>query len=132
MNSSLFLRAREVPEDVFRQYDELRCSLADEVLVSIKDVMAVTEVEAIVKRIKPTDTNLLRLIDQKGPTYSKAIVEELGREGKEAIVRLKARGLIVPRRESEHYYRYDMTDLGLSVLEVLNQEKTEIPNFPTK
>ena len=27
---------KEVPEDVFRQYDEMRCSLADEVLVSIK------------------------------------------------------------------------------------------------
>ena len=120
----------QVPKDVFKQYDELRCSLADEVLVSIKDVMAATEVETIMKRIKPTDMNLLRLIDEKGPTYSKAILEELGREGKDAIIRLKARGLIVPRRESAHYYKYDMTDLGLTVLEHLNQEKPKIPTFP--
>lgn len=122
----------EIPMDVFKQYDEMRCSLADEVLVSIKDVMAITEVDTIVKRIKPTDMNLLRLIDEKGPTYSKAILEELGSEGKQALVRLKARGLIVPRRESSHYYKYDMTDLGVSVLETLNQEKPKVPIFPTK
>lgn len=120
----------QVPVEVFKQYDELRCSLADEVLVSIKDVMATTEVETIVKRIKPTDMNLLNLLDQKGPTYSKAVLEELGEEGRDAIIRLKARGLIVPRRESAHYYRYDLTDLGVSVLEVLNEEKPKVPNFP--
>lgn len=120
----------EIPRDVFVQYDEMRCSLADEVLVSIKDVMAITEVSTIVKRIKPMDMNLLRMIDQKGPTYNKAIIAELGPEGKQALVRLKARGLIVPRRESEHYYKYDMTDLGVSVLEVLNKEKPKVPTFP--
>jgi len=120
----------EVPKDVFKQYDEMRCSLADEVLVSIKDVMAVTEVETIVKRVKPIDVNLLRLIDEKGPTYSKAILEELGAESRDALVRLKARGLIVPRRESAHYYKYDMTDLGVSVLEALNREKPKVPTFP--
>jgi hypothetical protein len=88
---------KEVPEDVFRQYDEMRCSLADEVLVSIKDVMAVTEVETIVKRVKPIDENLLRLIDEKGPACSKAIQDELGEESRDALVRLKARSLIVPR-----------------------------------
>jgi len=122
----------EVPKDVFKQYDEMRCSLADEVLVSIKDVMAVTEVETIVKRVKPIDENLLRLIDEKGPTYSKAILEELGAESRKALVRLKARGLIVPRRESAHYYKYDMTDLGVSVLEALNREKPKVPTFPNK
>lgn len=120
----------QVPADVFRQYDEMRCSLAEEVLVSIKDVMATTEVETIMKRIKPIDVNVLRLIDEKGPTYSKAVLSELGEEGRQAIVRLKARGLIVPRRESLHYYKYDMTDLGLSVLEALNQEKPKVPSFP--
>jgi len=120
----------EVPKDVFKQYDEMRCSLADEVLVSIKDVMAVTEVETILKRVKPIDMNLLRLIDEKGPTYSKAILEELGAESREALVRLKARGLIVPRRESAHYYKYDMTDLGVSVLEALSREKPKVPTFP--
>jgi len=120
----------QVPRDVFKQYDELRCSLADEVLVSIKDVMATTEVETIVKRIKPTDENLLRFIDDKGRTYSKKILSELGPEGKDALVRLKARGLIVPRRESAHYYKYDVTDLGLSVLEALNRGKPKVPTFP--
>ncbi len=120
----------EIPKDVFKQYDEMRCSLADEVLVSIKDVMATTEMETILKRMKPTDVNLLRLIDRKGPTYSKAILEELGEEGKDTITRLKSKGIIVARRESAHYYRYDMTDLGSDVLAELDRKKPEIPNFP--
>jgi hypothetical protein len=121
---------KEVPEDVFRQYDEMRCSLADEVLISIKDVMAVAEVETIVKRVKPIDENLLRLIGEKGPTYSKAIQDELGEESRDALVRLKARALFVPRRESAHYYKYDMIGLGMSLLEALNREKPKFPKFP--
>lgn len=100
--------------------------------MTIKDVMATTEVDTIVKRIKPTDENLLRLIDQRGPTYSKAILDELGKEGKQAIIRLKARGLIVPRREASNYYRYDMTDLGVSVLATLDAKRLEILDFPNK
>jgi hypothetical protein len=121
----------QVPRDVFKQYDEMRCSLADEVLVSIKDVMATTETETVVKRMQPMDIQLLRLIQERGPIYAKALQDELGDEGKKSLVRMKARGLVVPRRESEHYYRYDMTDLAISVLNEINNPKNkQIPTFP--
>jgi len=116
----------EIPRDVFKQYDEKRCSLADEVLVSIQDVMATTEIESLLKRIKPMDVKVLRLIDQKGPARGDALaLRKLGNEGSQAVVRLKARGLIVPRRETPHHYKYDITDLGLSVLEQLEKDRTE-------
>lgn len=110
-----------VPMDVFKQYDEMRCSLADEALVSIQDVMANTEVETLIKRIQPTDSNLLKLIEERGPIYTEAALKELGSEGKDSIVRLKARGLIVPRQAGFKYYKYDVTDLGLSVLKEIKR-----------
>lgn len=107
----------QIPKDVFKQYDEKRCSLADEVLVSIKDVMATTEVEAILKRMKPIDVSLLTFLEQKGPSYNDAIYDMLGDEAREAVIRLKARGLIVPRMlKTSRRYRYHITDLGSSVL----------------
>lgn len=122
----------EVPFDVFKQYDEMRCSLVDEVLVSMKDIMVTSEMDTILKRIKPLDVNLLQLIDRKGPTYSRSILEQLGPEAKDSLTRLKAHGLIVPQRESANYYRYDMTDLGLSVLEEATQENPDYPKNPNK
>jgi len=116
----------EVPRDVFKQYDELRCSLADEVLVSIKDVMATTEVESIIKRMKPIDYNLLTFLEERGPSYNDMVYETLGDESRDAIVRLKARGLIVPRRiATSRRYRYHITDLGTSVLKEAEKQKEE-------
>jgi len=50
--------------------------------------------------------------------------EELGLESRQSLVRVKAWGLVVPRRESAHYYKYDLMDLGATVLETLKEEKT--------
>lgn len=118
----------EVPKDVFKQYDEMRCSLADEVLVSIKDVMATTEVESILKRVSTTDINLLNIIKEEGlrRDAQRQRIEELGTEGKQIAIRLKARGLIVPRKIGAHYYAYDLTDLGLSVLKEYEKQQEEV------
>lgn len=115
----------EIPKDVFKQYDEMRCSLADEVLVSIKDVMAVTEVETILKRISATDITVLNIIKEEGlrRDAQRQRIEKLGSEGKKIVVRLKARGLLVPRRIGNKYYAYDLTDLALSVLEGYEKQK---------
>ncbi len=122
-----------IPFEVFKQYDEMRCSLADEALIAIEDIMATTEVESITKRMQAMDTQLLMLIEDKGPIYSKIISDELGEEGKKALTRMKARGLISPIKVGEHYYRYDMTDLGLSVLhELTESENPKISTFPNK
>lgn len=119
-----------IPNDIFKQYDEMRCSLADEALVAIQDVMATTEVDAIMKRMQPMDLQLLTLIQDKGPIYAKVIQEELGDEGKNSLTRMKARGLITPIKVGEHYYKYDATDLGLTVLkEASNPERQKIPTF---
>lgn len=78
--------------------------------------MATTQVETIVKRIQKIDIDLLALLKKRGPTYHKLIKSEFGEPSNDALIRLKSRGLIVPRREESGYYRYDITDLGFSVL----------------
>lgn len=116
----------EIPTDVFKQYDEMRCSLADEVLVSIQDVMATTELASILKRMKPIDFNLLMFLSDKGPSYNELIYDKLGDDAKNAVVRLKARGLIVPKLiPTSHRYRYHLTDLGLTVLTESQKQKQE-------
>ncbi|UCC58531.1 MAG: hypothetical protein JSW14_01005 [Candidatus Bathyarchaeum sp.] len=109
----------EIPLDVFKQYDEMRCGLADEVLFSINETMATTQVDKIAKRIAQIDIDILTLLTRRGPTYHKAIKNEFGKPSHDALIRLKARGLVVPRRESQSYYKYDITDLGFSVLDAL-------------
>jgi predicted transcriptional regulator len=95
----------------------MRCGLADEVLLSINETMATIQVEAIVKRIQRIDMDILDLIRRVGPTYYTNITYSVEGEIKEAIIRLKSRGLIVPRREESGYYKYDITELGFNVLD---------------
>jgi len=45
----------EIPMSVFKQYDELRQSLADEIMVAIEDTMAETEIGSVKKRLQPED-----------------------------------------------------------------------------
>lgn len=120
----------EVPKDVFKQYDEMRCQLAQEVLFSINETMAVEQVENIMRRIQKTDINLLSILLKKGPSNYDVLRDDLGQDYKDAIVRLKARGLIVPKRIKSHHYKYDITDLGLSVVQAL-QEDNRLPKGVT-
>ena len=57
----------EAPSDVFKQYDEMRCGLADEVLFSINDTRATTQVGLIVKRIQQVDVKVLNLLKIRVP-----------------------------------------------------------------
>ena len=122
----------EVPKDVFKQYDEVRCQLADEVLFSINETIAIDQIANILNRIQTIDVNLLSLIKKRGPTYARAIDDELGEGTKLTITRMKSRGLIVSKRAESGYYRYDITDLGLSVLEAYNKGEQERLPITTK
>lgn len=113
----------EIPLDVFKQYDEMRTGLAKEVLFNINEVIAVNEVETILKRLQKPDIKLLNLLNSKGPTYKLAIEKELHDETDDCLTRMKAKGLIVPKREGVNYYKYVLTDLGFNALEALNNKQ---------
>ena len=121
----------EVPLDVYKQYDEMRMSLVDDVTQRIKDAMADTLVDRIIKRLQPIDKKLLEIIQERGMVCSKTIRDKYGEKIREAIIRCKARSLIVPVRKGTSYW-YDITDLGLEVLKTLNSSDVTLLNKQVK
>lgn len=107
--------------NTFKQYDQLRMALADEVLQVVEDSLVDTHMSSLVKRIRPVDIDLLGLIRQKGLIHGKAITTQ---EMKDALMRCKARGLVSPVRIKGQYYKYDITDLGLALLEEKEKRAT--------
>ena len=120
------------PTEVYKEYDEMRMSLADEVIQRIEDAMADSEVEYILKRIKPFDVQILDMIVERGPVYRSRITDELGEKASETLVRLKARNLVVPLKKTKDYYVYDLTNLGLEVRqEYHSRGERKNPKIPT-
>ena len=115
----------EVPLDVYKQYDEVRTSLVDEVFENIEDQMVDDSLPRILARIDAVDIHLLSFILQVGPVYDIKLEKELGKKYRRAMTRCKARSLITPIRKSDNYYHYDITDLGLEVLKAL-----DVPSVP--
>jgi hypothetical protein len=111
-----------VPMDVYRQYDEMRLSLVDEMKQRIQDAIAESRTDQLLKRMLDSDVKLLETIQARGPTYYEKIAEEVGADAKEALIRCKSRSLIVPVRKDSGYYKYDLTDLGYEILDALKKK----------
>lgn len=112
----------KVPIDVYKQYDEMRMALVEEVIVSVEDSIAEDSVGYILKRISPIERKLLERIREHGPISHQQLSNEMGKLGQAALAHCKARGLIVPSRKGVRYYVYDLTDLSLDVLKALEEE----------
>lgn len=117
----------EVPIDVYKQYDEMRMSLVDEVEQRIKDAMVDSQLESTLKRLQSDDVELIKLLRERGPLSYDFLRETCREKYNNAVVRCKARSLVIAKREVGHHYTYDLTDLGLEVLKALEkpQERTE-------
>jgi ABC-type lipoprotein export system ATPase subunit/GNAT superfamily N-acetyltransferase len=118
------------PNEVYREYDMMRMELADEVMQRIEDSIAINHTESVLKVCKPIDFELLKLIDQRGPVcYDR--IDDVGKEGRLALVRLKARGLVIPIQVQGNYYKYDLTALGRNVLNLhVNPAPQQSPSSP--
>lgn len=120
-----------MPMEYFKQYDAMRMGLADEVLQAVEDSLVETHMDMLIKRVQPIDLTLLKLIRGKGRVHSKTIDQELGLEAKLALTRCKSRGLVVPIRVGSHYYKYDITELGLELLKEGDKPKDKPPQYQT-
>jgi len=109
----------EIPNEVFKTYDEMRQALADEVLVAIEDVIAETEVDTVLKRLQTSDVTFMKRILERGPISEYLLRKDMGSEGRLIVTRLKARNLVIPVEVSKDNYSYDLTDLGLEVLKTV-------------
>ena len=110
-----------IPDDVFKEYDQMRQALADEVLVAIEDTMVESHLGYLMKRLEPLDIQLMRKIRDYGPIYHKKVYEEFGQDlGKKVLTRLKSRGVISPVRDLQTgYSKYDMNEIGFEILKTL-------------
>jgi len=76
------------------------------------------QTEYVLKRIQLSDLKLLQLIVDQGPVWHGKIKNIFGKEsGKLVLLRLRSRGLVSPIRHPNGYYQYDISKLGLEVLE---------------
>jgi len=115
-----------IPEDVYKTYDEMRLSLVDEVEQRIKDTMVETQTEAILKRLQPSDVELMQIVSKRGQISWKYLHDSLPDKYKEALIRCKARNLMIPIRKGTVYW-YDLTDLGIEILK--RSQKIEEPKL---
>jgi len=112
-----------MPMDKFKQYDEQRMSLADEVLQIAEDSLVETHMGNLIKRVPPIDVNFLRYVNNAGLVHMKGIDKEFGGQAKAILTRCKSRGLVVARRMKGQYYKYDITELGSSFLKEKDKEE---------
>jgi len=112
----------------FKQYDALRMALADEVLQVVEDSLVDTHLDTLVKRIQPVDLDLLKLIRQRGLIHGKVITTQ---KEKQALMRCKVRGLVSPVRIKGQYYKYDITDLSLALLDEKGKATEKAKQYQT-
>lgn len=81
-------------------------------------------IEYILRRIQDSDLKLLQIIVKEGPVWHGKIKRIFGEEnGKLILLRLRNRGLVSPIRQPNGYYQYDISKLGLQVLEYSKGER---------
>lgn len=115
-----------IPDKVFKEYDQMRQALADEVLVAIEDTMVESQLDYLMRRLEPVDYKLMHMIKDLGPIYHKKVYEEFGdKVGKKILTRLKSRAVITPVRDpTSGYSRYDLNDIGFEILKALDTDKS--------
>lgn len=121
----------EVPEEVYKEYDEMRMSLVPELKQRIKDAMAQSQTEFIIKRLQPIDVELMEIIQQRGQISYDYLRDSLGDKYREAMIRCKARSLVIPIRKGSVYW-YDITDLGLEILKINEEGVSDENSKPQK
>lgn len=114
----------EMPMDVYKQYDEMRCSIADELDQQIDDAITETQTPALLKRLQPLDIELMEQIEAKGMLSYDYLHETCGGRFHDAVIRCKARSLVVPVRKQTAYW-YDLTNLGIQILQALRDKTKE-------
>lgn len=108
----------QVPLSVYKEYDDMRMALVDELDVLIQDAIAETETDKVIKRSTPKDIELLETINLKGMVSKDWFSSPDRAELKEALKKAKARGLVTTVRKGTNYW-YDLTTFGSDVLDTI-------------
>jgi hypothetical protein len=112
------------PSDVYKEYDENRMSLVDELNVLIRDKIAETETDRTIKRMNNDDINLLEIVQQRGLLPYTFFRDSENTHLKDALIRCKARSLLLAVRKNQNY-SYDLTDMGLEILNAIHLQTAD-------
>ena len=125
----------EVPEDVYRQYDERRMSLSEELRESILDNMMRSK-SWIMKMLDEEDLIILRIIKDTGTPTPSVIIKRVGNEiyNRDRIQKLRRLGLVFPVYMDKNgkvmspygTLRYTLTDFGLRILDEVRKEERNV------
>jgi hypothetical protein len=119
----------EVPSSVYRDYDEMRKSLVDELFQIIDDAMIENEGLRIFKRLNQDDVDFIELLYAKGRVSNDWINSPVNYKYKEVLKRCKARSIVVPIRKGTTYW-YDLTDFGFNLHQLIQAKQQEGTNIP--
>jgi hypothetical protein len=79
----------------------------------------------VLKVIKDTDLNLLKLIVDRGPVKYDIAKEELGEDYKLTLTRCRARSLVIPTHMEGTAYKLDISPFGKDVLDAWNKRELD-------
>jgi hypothetical protein len=112
------------PLDVYKEYDEMRQSLVDELFQQIDDAQIENEGLKTFRRLNSDDIDLIEILQDKGRLPYDWFLKAENEKYKEVLKRCKARGLVVPVRHGTMYW-YDLTDFGFNMLTLVQAKKQE-------
>jgi hypothetical protein len=116
------------PKDVYKQYDEMRLGLVDDLFQQIDDAMIENEGLRVFRRLNEDDINFIEMIQSSGRISNEWLNRPENDKWKEVFKRAKARSLVVPMRVGTAYW-YDLTDFGFNIYQLIQvkKEKGELP-----
>jgi len=119
-------RFPKIPDKHYAPYDSKRTDLTKEVFVRIQDAITVDRLEIVLKMMKPSDLNLLKIIDKNGAINYQKARKELEDDYKQTLIRCKARGLVTTQDYGKDNYKIELTPLGFDALETIrNKDKAK-------
>jgi len=103
----------------------MRLSLAKEALFNIRETISTNDLELILRRIKKPGVQVITTIFDNLKLSKKQLVHRLGNEKivEEALMRCKAKGLIISERQRSKHYKYRLTGLIEDAVTALDWEK---------
>lgn len=113
-----------VPTEVYKQYDEMRLALVDELIQQIDDAQIENEGAKVFRRLTDKDVEFIELMFAKGQIQHEWFRKPENDKWLEVLKRCKARGIIVPVRKETSYW-YDLTDFGFNLLTMIQAKKKE-------
>jgi hypothetical protein len=115
---------KPAPMDVYKQYDERRMELVDDLIQQIDDAQIENEGLKTFRRLTEPDVHLIEMLQAKGQISWEWFSRPENEKWKEVVKKCRARGLVTPIPHGTAYW-YDLTDFGFDMLTLIQAKNQE-------